>query len=145
VNDIVPTIYDLLKITPPRVVNGVQQDPFDGVSMAYSFNDAKAKGQKRTQYFEVMGSRALYHDGWIASVFGPRIPWIPGMTPGIGIWTPDKDKWELTTPTRLVAGQQSRAKMPEKVEQMKEMFAIEGLATMCIRWRRPVRHVPSGN
>jgi hypothetical protein len=94
--------------------------------MTYSFNDAEAKGQKRTQYFEIMGSRALYHDGWIASVFGPRIPWMPGMTPGIGIWTPDKDKWELYNLNEdWSQANNLAAKMPEKVEQMKEMFAIE--------------------
>ncbi len=69
--------------------------PFDGVSFAYAFDDAKAKGRKSTQYFEVMGSRAIYHDGWMASAFGPRAPWVPGLPPGIREWTPDKDKWEL--------------------------------------------------
>ena len=57
VNDVVPTIYDILGITPPRVVNGVPQDPFDGVSFASTFNDAKAEELKHTQYFEIMGSR----------------------------------------------------------------------------------------
>ena len=95
VNDMVPTIYEVLGITPPRVVNGIPQDPIDGVSFAYTFNDAKAKGRKRTQYFEIMGSRAIYHDGWMASAFGPRMPWVPGSPPGIREWTPDKDKWEL--------------------------------------------------
>ena len=42
-----------------------------------------------------MGSRSIYHDGWIASAVGPRIPWVPGLPPGIKEWTPDKDKWEL--------------------------------------------------
>ena len=57
VNDVVPTIYDIVGITPPRVVNGFPQDPFDGVSFASTFNDAKAKEVKHTQYFEIMGSR----------------------------------------------------------------------------------------
>ena len=55
----------------------------------------KAEEVKHTQYFEVMGSRAIYQDGLIASAFGPRIPWVPGLPPGIKEWTPDKDKWEL--------------------------------------------------
>ena len=59
VNDVVPTIYEILGITPPRTVNGVEQDPIDGVSFAYSFDDPKAKGQLLTQYFEVMGPRDL--------------------------------------------------------------------------------------
>src|ERR1700749_323817 len=78
VNDVVPTIYEAVGITPPRVVNGIPQDPFDGISFAYTFADAKAKGRKLTQYFEILGSRAIYRDGWIACVFGPRSPWIPG-------------------------------------------------------------------
>ena len=94
-NDVVPTIYEILGITPPRVVNGVPQDPIDGVSFAYTFDDPKAKGRKLTQYFEVMGSRAIYHDGWMASAFGPRIPWVPGLPQGISDWTPDEDTWEL--------------------------------------------------
>ena len=65
-NDIVPTIYEIVGITPPREVNGVPQDPIDGVSFAYTFDDPKAEGRLLTQYFEIMGSRAIYHDGWIA-------------------------------------------------------------------------------
>lgn len=64
VNDITPTVYDVLKITPPDVVNGFNQDPIDGVSMAYTFGNAKAKDQKHTQFFDIMGSRGIYHDGW---------------------------------------------------------------------------------
>jgi arylsulfatase len=63
VNDVVPTIYEILGISPPRTVNGVEQDPIDGVSFAYTLGDPKAKGQLLTQYFEIMGSRAIYHDG----------------------------------------------------------------------------------
>ena len=59
-NDVVPTIYEILGITPPRTVNGVEQDPIDGVSFAYSLTDSGAKGRLLTQYFEVMGSRAIY-------------------------------------------------------------------------------------
>ena len=95
VNDVVPTIYDIVGITPPRVVNGVPQDQFDGVSFASTLNDPKAKEVKQTQYFEVMGSRGIYRDGWTASAFGPRVPWVPGLPEGIMEWTPDKDKWEL--------------------------------------------------
>ena len=67
VNDIVPTIYEILGITPPLEVNGIPQDPIDGVSLVYSFYDPKAKGRLLTQYFEVMGSRGIYHNGWMAS------------------------------------------------------------------------------
>ena len=126
VNDVVPTIYDILGITPPRLVNGIPQDPFDGVSFATTFNDPKAAEVKHTQYFEIMGSRGIYHDGWMASAFGPRIPWVPGLPPGIKEWTPDKDKWELYdlnkdwTQANDLAGN-----MPAKVTDMKDLFLIE--------------------
>ncbi|MGO9268200.1 MAG: arylsulfatase [Candidatus Binataceae bacterium] len=125
-NDIVPTIYEVIGINPPREVSGVTQDPIDGVSFAYSFDDPKAEGRLRTQYFEIMGSRAIYHDGWMASAIGPRLPWVTGMPPGIREWTPDKDVWELYH----VAEDWSQAndlaaKMPEKLAQLKELFLIE--------------------
>ncbi len=94
-NDIVPTIYEVVGITPTLEVNGVPQDPIDGVSFAYRFGDPKAKGQMLTQYFEIMGSHAIYQDGWMASAFGPRAPWVPGLPPGIREWTPDNDVWGL--------------------------------------------------
>jgi arylsulfatase A-like enzyme len=126
VNDVVPTIYEVVGITPPRVVSGVPQDPIDGISFAYTLGDANAKGRKLTQYFEIMGSRALYHDGWMASAFGPRTPWIPGSPPGIREWTPDNDKWELYNVDEDWSQANDLAdKMPEKLAQMKEMFAIE--------------------
>ena len=126
VNDIVPTIYEIVGITPPSVVNGIPQDPFDGVSLAYTFGDAKAQGRKRTQYFEIMGSRAIYHDGWMASAFGPRTPWVPGLPPGIREWTPDKDKWELyNLEEDWSQANDLAAKMPAKLEELKQMFLIE--------------------
>lgn len=125
-NDIVPTIYEVIGITPPREVRGVEQQPLDGTSFAYTFDDRDAEGQLRTQYFEIMGSRAIYHDGWMASAFGPRAPWVPGRPPGIEDWTPDQDTWELyhldedwTQANDLAAAH------PEKLEQLKEVFAIE--------------------
>jgi arylsulfatase len=125
-NDLVPTIYEVLGITPPRVVRGVEQQPLDGTSFAYTFDDADAAGRLRTQYFEIMGSRAIYHDGWMASAFGPRAPWVPGMPPGIQQWTPDQDTWELyhldedwTQAVDLAASN------PEKLAELKEVFTIE--------------------
>jgi len=126
VNDVVPTIYDILGITPPRVVNGIPQDPFDGVSFARTFNDAKAKEVKHTQYFDIMGSRGIYHDGWMASAFGPRAPWVPGIPKDILNWTPDKDKWELYDLTKDWSQADDLAdKMPEKVSALKDRFLIE--------------------
>ncbi len=125
-NDVVPTIYEVLGITAPRVVHGIAQDPIDGVSFAYTFDNANAKGRLLTQYFEIMGSRSIYHDGWMASAFGPRIPWVPGVPPGFREWTPDKDKWELYNLEEDWSQANDLAdKMPERVAQMKEIFAIE--------------------
>jgi arylsulfatase A-like enzyme len=125
-NDIVPTIYEILGITPPLEVNGVTQEPLDGVSLAYTFDDSKAKGRLLTQYFEIMGSRAIYHEGWMASAFGPRIPWVPGAPPGIMEWTPDNDTWELyNLDEDWSQAKDLAAAMPEKVAQMKETFAME--------------------
>ena len=126
VNDIVPTVYEILGITPPRVVNGFEQDSFDGVSMAYTFADAKAKGQKTTQFFDIMASRGIYHDGWFASARGPREPWVGGIPPGIKEWSPLTDAWELyhldedwSQANDLAAAE------PKKLEEMKALFLTE--------------------
>jgi arylsulfatase len=124
--DIVPTIYELTKITPPRIVNGFEQDAFDGVSMVYTFGDPKAPGTRKTQFFDIMASRGIYHDGWFASAFGPRFPWVPGMPKGIQTWSPENDKWELYNLNEdWSQADDLAAKMPEKVEQMKSLFLIE--------------------
>ena len=126
VNDVVPTIYDIVGITPPRVVNGVPQDPFDGVSFVKTFNDADAKVAKPTQYFDIMGSRGIYHDGWMASAVGPRLPWVAGLPKGIQEWTPDKDKWELYDLTKdWSQADDLAAKMPKKLADLKDLFLIE--------------------
>jgi len=124
--DIVPTIYEATKITPPRVVNGVPQDSIDGVSLAYTFGDAKARDQRTTQFFDIMGSRGIYHEGWFANVFGPRVPWVPGMPEGIAEWSPEKDSWELyNLDEDWSQANDLAAKMPEKVAQMKDLFLLE--------------------
>ena len=125
-NDLVPTIYEILGITPPLEVNGVPQDPIDGVSFAYSLNDSKANGQLLTQYFEIMGSRSIYHDGWMASAFGPRAPWETGIPAGIREWTPDKDVWELyNLEEDWTQSNDLASKMPNKLAQLKDIFLIE--------------------
>ena len=96
VNDVAPTLYELLGITPPEVVEGFAQDPIDGVSMAYTFADAKAPGRKHTQYFENNGSRGIYHDGWFAGTFGPLVPWdTAGSAERLKSWNANDDVWEL--------------------------------------------------
>jgi arylsulfatase len=124
--DVVPTIYNILGITPPRVVNGIPQDPFDGVSFANTLNDADAKEVRHMQYFDIMASRSIYHDGWMASAAGPRLPWVAGLPKGIQEWTPDKDKWELYDLSKDWSQADDLAgKMPKKLADMKDLFLIE--------------------
>ena len=117
--------YDVLGITPPRVVDGFQQDPIDGVSMKYSFADPKADGQKRVQYFEVMGSRGVYYNGWMGSVFGPRIPWVASVG-GLAAWNPDADVWSVyNLDEDYSQSTDLAAKSPAKVAEAKDWFSIE--------------------
>ncbi len=107
-------------------MSGIPQDPIDGASFARTLIERDAAAGKLTQYFEIMGSRAIYHDGWMASAFGPRAPWLQGMPGGIRDWNPDDDTWELYhldedwTQNRDLAQQH-----PEKLAQLRELFAIE--------------------
>jgi arylsulfatase len=94
VNDIAATIYDILDITAPKTVNGIEQQPLDGVSMVYTFDKPEAKSADKTQYFEIFGSLGIYHNGWFAAVPGPRKPW-SNATPDFANWDPSKDIWEL--------------------------------------------------
>ncbi|MBP8137000.1 MAG: arylsulfatase, partial [Candidatus Eisenbacteria bacterium] len=75
VNDILPTVLEAVGLEAPTVFHGIRQKPLDGTSLAYSFNEPQAPERHRTQYFEVYGHRALYHDGWMASAFHARLPW----------------------------------------------------------------------
>ncbi len=96
VNDIAPTLYELIGIEPPDVVNGFQQDSIDGVSLAYTFANPKEPTHKKVQYFENSGSRGIYKDGWFAGAFGPFVPWdSAGSAKSMASWDADKDRWEL--------------------------------------------------
>lgn len=122
VNDIAPTIYEILGITPPQVVNGQPQDPIDGVSLAYTFADPAAAPRKTEQYFENSGSRALYQDGWLASAFGPLTPW---ATAGVdyAAWDSAADVWTLhDTSTDFSAARDLAAENPERLAAMKDRF-----------------------
>ena len=124
--DIVPTIYELTKITPPKVVNGFEQDSIDGVSMVYAFGDAKAAGNRKTQFFDIMASRGIYHDGWFASAPGPREPWVGGLPKGIKEWSPLTDKWELYNIDEDWSQANDLANTnPKKLEEMKLLFLLE--------------------
>ncbi len=124
--DIVPTIYELTKITPPRVVNGFEQDSIDGVSMVYALGDAKAPGTRKTQFFDIMASRGVYHDGWFASAPGPREPWVGGMPKGVKEWSPLTDRWELyNLDEDWSQANDLAAANPKKLEEMKLLFLLE--------------------
>ena len=122
VNDIVPTIYEILGIKPPKVVDGFKQDPIDGVSLAYTFTDAKAPTRKNVQYFDNNGSRAIYQDGWVAATFGPLVPWLPGA-PGLADWDSAKDKWELYNITKdFSQAVNLAAKEPKRLARLQKTF-----------------------
>jgi arylsulfatase A-like enzyme len=128
VNDIVPTIYAILGIKPPKVVDGFKQDPVDGVSMVYTFADAKAPTRKSVQYFDNNGSRGIYHDGWYACTFGPLTPWLT-VSPGLATWDSNKDVWELyDLKTDFSQADNLAAKEPKRLEQMKALFLKEAEA-----------------
>jgi len=130
VNDIAPTLYEILGIKVPKVVEGFAQDPIDGVSLAYTFDNAAAPNRKRTQYFDNNGSRGIYHDGWFASTFGPLVPWdTAGSAPRIKDWDATKDVWELYDLRKdFSQADNLAAANPEKVEEMKALFLKEAKA-----------------
>ena len=123
--DVVPTIYDILGIEPPKVVDGFEQDPIDGVSFAYTFDSPEAPERKETQYFDIMGSRGIYHDHWMASTFGPRTPWVAQM-PDLASWDPMQDEWQLyDTRTDFSLMHDVASENPEKLEELKTLFMVE--------------------
>ena len=125
VNDIASTIYEVLDITPPDVVDGFKQQPLDGTSMVYTFNHPEAKTTKKTQYFEILGSRGVYHDGWFAGAPSPRIPWSTDIS-RVWDWDPEKDVWELYNLNNDYSQSKNIAKEnPEKLAEMKVLFDKE--------------------
>ena len=125
VNDIPPTVYDILGIKPPKEVNGFKQDPIDGVSMAASFTNPKAPENKHVQYFDNNGSRGIYYDGWYACTFGPLIPWVNAQ-PGLADWDSSKDVWELYDLNTDFTQMHDLAKeRPDKLAEMKKLFLAQ--------------------
>jgi arylsulfatase A-like enzyme len=120
--DIVPTIYEAIGITAPTVMDGVQQKPLDGVSLVYTFDDAKAPTRHSTQYFELVGNRAIYKDGWMASTTPLRLPWVTvGSEPN-----PDDFKWELYNINEDFSQANNLAdKYPDKLKELQDAFDIE--------------------
>ena len=104
------------------MVDGFEQDPIDGVSLAYTFADAKAPGRKKVQYFDNNGSRAIYQDGWVAATFGPLTPWLPGA-PGLAQWDSAKDVWELYNIARdFSQADDLAAREPQRLAQLQKTF-----------------------
>jgi arylsulfatase A-like enzyme len=124
--DVVPTILEVTGIRAPGMVNGIAQKPIEGVSMAYTFDQANAGAPSthRTQYFEMMGDRALYHDGWIASTTPIRPPW---EIVGAAVEDPaNAFKWELYDLTKdWTQANNLAASNPDKLRELQELFWVE--------------------
>jgi arylsulfatase A-like enzyme len=121
--DVAPTILEVAGLPQPVFVNGVQQHPIEGVSMAYSFNDAKAAERHETQYFEMFGNRGIYHKGWTA-VTRHSTPWV--VTAALPAF--DADNWELYDTTKDWSQAKDLAKeMPEKLQQLQRLWLIEAV------------------
>ncbi len=120
--DVAPTILEVAGLPEPVMVNGVQQKPIEGVSMAYSFDDASAAERHETQYFEMVGNRGIYHKGWTA-VTRHRTPWETGQ---VALAAFDDDVWELYDTTRdwTQANDLSR-QQPEKLHELQRLWLIQ--------------------
>lgn len=123
--DVCPTILEAAGLPQPVTVDGVQQKPIEGVSMAYSFNDAEAPERHETQYFEMFGNRGIYHKGWTA-VTKHRTPWQTGadvVTPAF-----DDDVWELyDTTTDWTQARDVAAEHPDKLRELQRLWLIEAV------------------
>jgi arylsulfatase len=120
--DIVPSILEAAGVPMPEEIGGVKQRPLEGVSMVYTFDDAKAKDRHTTQYFEMMGNRAIYHDGWMASTTPLRLPWVvAGASPD-----PDDFQWELYHVAEdFSQADDLAAKNPQKLKELQAVFDAE--------------------
>ena len=118
--DIAPTILEAAGLPEPKVVNGTPQIPIEGVSMVYTFNDAEAIERHSTQYFEIAGNRAIYHDGWLARTIH-RAPWERQVRRPLA-----EDIWDLyDTRADFSLSENLAAKHPEKLAEMRDLFMQE--------------------
>jgi arylsulfatase A-like enzyme len=116
--DIVPTILDVAKIPAPKAVNGIEQKPMDGVSIASTFASKKAKAVRERQYFEIFTNRAIYEKGWIACA-QHTLPWRQDLAPGN--W--EKDRWELyNIDEDFSENNDLAAKHPKKLAELRKIF-----------------------
>jgi arylsulfatase A-like enzyme len=124
--DIVPTILEVTDIQPPASVNGIAQKPIEGISMAYTFDSANANAPSKrdTQYFEMFGNRALYHDSWIATTVPPQPPWLMGTVKMPDVLT--GYKWELyNIADDFSENSDLSAKNPDKLKELQGLFMDE--------------------
>ncbi|MEO6319722.1 MAG: arylsulfatase [Polaromonas sp.] len=123
VTDLMPTILEAAHIPVPTMVNGVAQQAVNGQSLLFSLNDAKAAGRDRVQYFEMLGNRAMYRDGWMASTTPTRMPW------NVLSWGPSTlgtANWELYHVDEDFTQAHDLAKQhPEKLRELQNLFWIE--------------------
>ncbi|MBN2131988.1 MAG: arylsulfatase [Sedimentisphaerales bacterium] len=119
--DVVPTVLEAAGLPEPVSVDGVPQDPFEGTSMLYAFDDAKAPEQHDLQYFEMFGNRGIYHKGWTA-VTHHKTPWAP-LTEKPPAF--DDDVWELYEPGDWSQANDVSKKNPEKLHELQRLWLIE--------------------
>lgn len=121
--DVTPTILEACGLPQPNVVNGEKQHRIEGVSMVYSFDDAKAKDRHTTQYFEIFCNRAVYHDGWVAGTVH-RVPW--ESKPLAASF--DADRWELYNVAEdFSQSTDLAASHPEKLKELQALFMKEAV------------------
>jgi arylsulfatase len=121
--DVMPTILDVIGIPEPTMVDGVAQKPIEGVSMAYSFDrkNANVRSARTTQYFEMLGNRAIFHDGWMASCRHGRLPWVTRGTANFA-----DDRWELYNIEQDFSQSDDLAtRFPEKLRELQDFFLVE--------------------
>jgi arylsulfatase len=121
ITDIMPTILEAAGVQAPDSLNGVTQKPIEGISMVYSFNDAKAPDRRKSQIFELVSNRAMYQNGWIASSLA-YIPWVATRTG----YDPDKAKWELYHIDQdFSQADDLAAKNPDKLKSLVDLWWAE--------------------
>jgi arylsulfatase len=117
--DVAPTILECAGLPEPIIVNSVQQKPYEGVSMKYSFENAKAAERHETQYFEMFVNRGIYHKGWTA-VTRHSTPWLP--EPPVAF---DDDVWELYAPDDWTQARNIAKENPQMLRELQRLFLIE--------------------
>jgi len=151
--DIAPTILEAAGIPQPETIHGVPQRPMDGVSMSYTWDKpgANVPTKRTTQYFEMLGNRAIYHEGWVACTTPATLPWELSTKPAPDVIT--GYKWELYNvaedPTEA---NDLAAKMPDKLKEMQDLFYAEAAKnnvlpmdnTTLTRWNAPKPKLTGG-